>query len=219
MYSAANMKTREKVFDLILHKSPCTAAQIGKKLNLTPAAVRRHLEYYEKAGDIEVKMIASSSSAGRPARHYVLTPKAQDTRGNDYLEISKQAITKLREVIGDNAVEEMAVERADLIHKVYAEKSGEKKTIEQRAKILDEVLTELDFASSVSFRNIGGHQALQLCQAHCPIQGLAAEFPEFCVTETNVFSEILEVDVRRLATLAQGSHVCTTHIPLDRSEA
>ncbi|MFT4246319.1 MAG: ArsR family transcriptional regulator [Micrococcaceae bacterium] len=219
MYSTANMKTREKVFDLILHESPCTAAQIGKKLNLTPAAVRRHLEHYEKAGDIEVKMIASSSSAGRPARHYVLTPKAQDIKGNDYLEISKQAIAKLRQVIGDKAVEDMALERTELIQRAYTKKSGEKKTIEQRAKILDEVLTELDFASSILFRNIGGHQALQLCQAHCPIQGLAAEFPEFCITETNMFSEILEVDVRRLATLAQGLHVCTTHIPLDRSEA
>ncbi len=55
---------------------------------------------------------------------------------------------------------------------------------------------------------------MQLCQGHCPVQHAAERFPELCEAETAVFSRLLGVDVRRLATLAQGDHVCTTHIPL-----
>ena len=54
---------------------------------------------------------------------------------------------------------------------------------------------------------------LQLCQGHCPVQHVAAEFPELCEAETDAFSRLLGVHVQRLATLAQGDHVCTTFVP------
>jgi hypothetical protein len=37
--------------------------------------------------------------------------------------------------------------------------------------------------------------------------------------ETEVFSRLVGVDVRRLSTLARGGHVCTTHIPTGRLSA
>ena len=61
--------------------------------------------------------------------------------------------------------------------------------------------------------------SVQLCQGHCPIQQLAAQFPVFCDVETEVFSRLVGVDVRRLSTLARGGHVCTTHIPTGRPAA
>jgi predicted ArsR family transcriptional regulator len=58
--------------------------------------------------------------------------------------------------------------------------------------------------------------SVQLCQGHCPIQQLATQFPVFCDAETEMFSRLVGVDVRRLSTLARGGHVCTTHIPTGR---
>jgi predicted ArsR family transcriptional regulator len=55
---------------------------------------------------------------------------------------------------------------------------------------------------------------VQLCQGHCPVQHVAAQFPQFCDAETDAFSRLLGVHVQRLATLAHGEHVCTTFIPL-----
>ena len=31
-----------------------------------------------------------------------------------------------------------------------------------------------------------------------------------------LFARLLDVDVRRLSTIAAGAHVCTTHVPLGR---
>ena len=57
-------------------------------------------------------------------------------------------------------------------------------------------------------------RSAQLCQGHCPIQDIANEYPEFCEQETAMIAELLDVDVRRLSTMAAGAHVCTTHVPL-----
>jgi predicted ArsR family transcriptional regulator len=54
---------------------------------------------------------------------------------------------------------------------------------------------------------------VQLCQGHCPVQHVAERYPQLCDAETEVFSRLLGVHVQRLATLAGGAHVCTTHIP------
>ena len=45
------------------------------------------------------------------------------------------------------------------------------------------------------------------------MQHVAARFPQLCEAETEVFSRLLGVHVQRLATLARGAHVCTTHVP------
>jgi len=53
----------------------------------------------------------------------------------------------------------------------------------------------------------------QLCQHHCPVAHVAEQFPQLCEAETEVFSRLLGKHVQRLATIAHGDGVCTTHIP------
>ena len=42
---------------------------------------------------------------------------------------------------------------------------------------------------------------------------MAEQFPQLCEVETRTFSRLLGVHVQRLATIAHGDGVCTTHIP------
>jgi len=57
----------------------------------------------------------------------------------------------------------------------------------------------------------------ELCQHHCPIAHVAAEFPQLCEAETEALSKVLGTHVQRLATIAHGDGVCTTFIPSARS--
>ena len=81
-----------------------------------------------------------------------------------------------------------------------------------------------NFAASRALPNGGGVEhpgeapGSQLCQGHCPVQHVAARFPQLCEAETQAFSTLLGVHVQRLATLAHGEHVCTTHVPGKSSE-
>jgi predicted ArsR family transcriptional regulator len=41
---------------------------------------------------------------------------------------------------------------------------------------------------------------------------VAAEFPQLCEAETEAFGRLLGTPVQRLATIAHGDGVCTTHV-------
>lgn len=78
-----------------------------------------------------------------------------------------------------------------------------------RAEALAGALTAEGYAANASTIASGG----QLCQHHCPVAHVAAEFPQLCEAETEVISRLVGTHVQRLATIAHGDGVCTTHIP------
>ena len=71
------------------------------------------------------------------------------------------------------------------------------------------ILTKEGYAANNHSQGIGE----ELCQNHCPIAHVAAQFPEICEAETEAFSVLLGTHVQRLATIAHGDGVCTTFIP------
>lgn len=221
----AEDRTRDRVLSAVLEHGPVSAAELGEMLNVTPAAVRRHLDALTEAGVVEVKRVATSGTgAGRPARRYVLTSRGQSTIGDDYLDIARKALERLADLGGASAVEDFAHERFAAMEARYrplVDAAGS--DIAARSRALAEALTADGFVASAATVHgkspLPAHLAsVQLCQGHCPVQQLAAEFPVFCDSETAAFSRLLGVDVRRLSTLAQGGHVCTTHIPTGRAQ-
>lgn len=226
-------RTRDRVLSAVLEQGPVSAAELGDSLGFTPAAMRRHLDALSQEGLIEVKRVRSSASgAGRPARRYVLSQRGQTSLGTDYLGIAVAALAQLAEAAGPEAIEDFARTRFSGMEERYrpiVEAAGPE--VEARARALADALSADGFVGST--KTVGLPQprgqvgstsrpvmlSVQLCQGHCPIQGLASAFPAFCDQETDVFARLLGVDVRRLSTLAGGGHVCTTHIPLGRITA
>lgn len=208
--------TRQLVLDLVVEKGPVTASVIARILNLTTAAVRRHITTLEEQGEITEHEIVLTAprGRGRPARHYVATDAAHARLHDSYAEIATRAMTYLAQVAGEDAVESFAASRSREIERKYApivRAAG--RDPRARAQALADALTQDGYAASV--RDIGGGNfAVQLCQGHCPILDVAEGFPQLCEAETQAFARLLDVHVQRLATLAGGEHVCTTHIPV-----
>ena len=208
--------TRARVLDLIAEKGPVSAAQLAKVLSLTPAAVRRHITALEEAEQIEVHSpaLTGKRGRGRPARHYVLTPKARTSFAEGYSDLANRALRYLSQVAGDKAVDSFAAARGrDLERRYAAVVQSAGKDPSERARALADALTLDGYAASV--RDVGdGSFAIQLCQGNCPVRDVAGEFHELCDAETQAISRLVGVPVQRLATLAGGEHVCTTHIPI-----
>jgi predicted ArsR family transcriptional regulator len=80
---------------------------------------------------------------------------------------------------------------------------------EERVEVLADALTAAGYAAVV----VPTANGVQLCQHNCPLAHVAEEFPQFCEAETEAFGRLLGSHVMRLATLAHGDGVCTTHIP------
>jgi predicted ArsR family transcriptional regulator len=106
-------------------------------------------------------------------------------------------------------VKEFAKNRAEDITKRAAQILANKKNLSEKSDALAKFLTDEGYAANNHSQGIGE----ELCQNHCPIAHVAAQFPELCEAETQAFSDLLGTHVQRLATIAHGDGVCTTFIP------
>ena len=216
-------RTRDRVRQAISEDGPLTATALATRLGLTPAAVRRHLDLLLEQRAIEEHEPSTTAGRGRgrPARAYVLSEAGHLGMDSDYDDVATSALRFLAEHAGEEAVGEFARERiADLEQRYAAELARSGGDVASRAHALATALTANGFAASTRPVLAGTPLAgVQLCQGHCPVQHVAAEFPQFCDAETDAFSRLLGVHVQRLATLAHGEHVCTTFIPLSAVSA
>lgn len=216
MADAQDANTRQQVLDLVVEKGPVTASAIARILGLTTAAVRRHITILMESGEIAEHEPATVAKRGRgrPARHYIATERAHMHLADGYSDLAVKALRHLGQVGGEEAVDSFAAARSREIERRYApivRDAGKDPRV--RAQALADALTQDGYAATV--REIAnGTFAVQLCQGHCPIQHVAGDFPQLCDAETQAFSRLLDVHVQRLATLAGGEHVCTTHIPV-----
>jgi predicted ArsR family transcriptional regulator len=213
----ATTQTRDRVARAVLEHGPVTAAEIACTLGLTPAAARRPLDALEDAGLVRAREPLPSAvrGRGRPARAYVLTDAGHASMTTAYDDLAASAIAYLAEQLGPEAIEGFAARRVADLEQRYApvvEAAGD--DVSGRAEALANALAEDGYAASTRpVTTPAGDVGAQLCQGHCPVQHVAERFPQLCDAETEVFSRLLGVHVQRLATLAGGAHVCTTHVP------
>ena len=206
--------TRRRVLELIATDGPVTAAQLARDLHLTAAGVRRHLACLEQEGRISELAAhhAGPVRRGRPARRFVVARSGQATLSHRYAEVANQALAFLARTSGPDALQRFADERIALLERAVAPAvAAAGDDMARRADALAEALDAEGFAASV--RPVPGLPLVQVCQGHCPVQDVAAAFPQLCEAETKAFARVLGVHVQRLATLSSGGHVCTTNVP------
>ena len=202
--------TRQRVARSILVNGPSTAAALAERLDLTPAAVRRHLDQLVDDGLVEARQprAVGVRRRGRPAKTFALTERGRDGFDQQYDHLAADALRFLAETGGDEAVRAFADRRVALIEDRFGVVSAARPDL-GATEVLAEVFTEQGYAASVRELPMGE----QLCQQHCPVAHVAHEFPQLCEAETAAIANVLGRHVQRLATIAHGDGVCTTCIP------
>ncbi|KUH87532.1 MULTISPECIES: metalloregulator ArsR/SmtB family transcription factor [unclassified Mycobacterium] len=213
--AGADRHTRGAIVQLLLESGPITAGEIGERLGISAAGVRRHLDALMDAGDAQASAAAAwqHTGRGRPAKRYRLTPAGRAKLSHAYDDLAAAAIRQLREIGGDDAVRAFARRRIDGILAGVTEGPDD---VESKADRVAAALTEAGYATTVTSVTPapGPIHGIQLCQHHCPVSHVAEEFPELCETEREAFAEVLGTHVQRLATIVNGDCACTTHVPL-----
>ena len=208
--------TRGAIIRLLLESGPITASRIGEHLGLSAAGVRRHLDALIDAGDAQANRAAAWQQAGRgrPAKRYQLTAAGREKLEHTYDDLASAAMRQLRELGGDEAVRTFARRRIDAILADVKPTAGTKSgDVEVAADRIADALTVAGYATTTT--RVGGPaRGVQICQHHCPVSHVAAEFPELCEAEQKAMAEVLGTHVQRLATIANGDCACTTHVPL-----
>jgi predicted ArsR family transcriptional regulator len=214
--------TRNRVARSILDHGPSTAAELALRLELTQAAVRRHLDALVSEGVVEPreKRVYGSRGRGRPAKSFALTDSGRDAFDQDYDRLAADALRWIARMAGGGERGEAAV--ADFARARVAEQAEqyrralERVPPEERTRALAEALSRDGYAAtahSAPASTGGTPGGEQLCQHHCPVAHTAEQFPQLCEAETEVFSRLLGTHVQRLATIAHGDGVCTTFVP------
>ena len=213
--SGNDRHTRGAIVQLLLEAGPITAGEIGERLGISAAGVRRHLDALLDTGEAQSSAAAAwqHNGRGRPAKRYRLTAAGRAKLGHTYDDLAVAAMRQLREIGGDDAVRTFARRRIDTI---LAGVTDGPDGVEPTADRVATALTKAGYATTVtSVTPVAGPiHGIQLCQHHCPVSHVAEEFPELCETEREAFAEILGTHVQRLATIVNGDCACTTHVPL-----
>ncbi|MDZ5663540.1 winged helix-turn-helix transcriptional regulator [Nocardioides sp. S-58] len=200
----------------ILENGPSTAADLALRLDLTAAAVRRHLDHLvaEEVVESRERKVYGTRGRGRPAKVFGLTEAGRDSFDQQYDDLAVQALRFLAETQGEGAVLEFARRRVAFVEGDYAAVTAVDPELSP-AEALARVFTQNGYAASV--RDLapvnGVSMGEQLCQQHCPVSHVAHEFPQLCEAETEAIGRVLGTHVQRLATIAHGDGVCTTCIP------
>ncbi|MFC0526906.1 helix-turn-helix transcriptional regulator [Phytohabitans kaempferiae] len=211
--AAVDGRTRDRVARLLLEHGSATAGELGAELGLSSAAIRKHLDAMLADGVVvsRERPVRGHRGRGRPARVFVLTDAGKQDCGTHFYDgMATAALRWIARTGGEAAVAEFAAEQVSgLEARCRAALEGAGADPLARAEALAAALTAEGYAANASTIASGG----QLCQHHCPVAHVAAEFPQLCEAETAVISRLMGTHVQRLATIAHGDGVCTTHIP------
>lgn len=199
-------ETRRLIMSAMLTSRPVTVAELAEKVGITPAGVRRHLDKLLAEGLAELAEADASAPAtrGRPAKHYQLTRDGRERNGHGYDDLALAAFAEVEALGGRDAVKNLARKRAE---KVLGDVAGEG-DVDKRTRDVAAAFAAHGYAANAD--NVGS--SLQLCQHHCPVHAVAAEYPEICEAEHELIAELVGAAVSPLALIANGDGVCTTHI-------
>lgn len=207
----AQTGTRERVLTLLLELGPSTTSTLSGRLQLSAAAVRRHLDALLADGTVSIREPRVRSplrGRGRPARLWALTDAGHAAGPSAYDDLAAGALRFLSEQAGAEAVQAFAARRVGELEARYRDRIDPLPATDRPAA-LAAALTADGYAATTSLQGTG----VQLCQHHCPVRHVAEEFPQLCDAETAALGRLLDVHVQRLATIAHGDGVCTTFIP------
>ena len=207
-------KTRDLVARAILERGPATAVDLAEQLAITPAGIRRHLDSLVEDGILEPREAHVTSvnmrGRGRPAKVFVMTDNGREKFEHSYDDLAVSALKFMASKNGAHLVTEFAAARAEEIERKAAHKVSSQSSMKDRVSALADHLSSEGYSATIAARGNG----VEICQHHCPVAHVAAEFPELCEAETEVISKMLGTHVQRLATIANGDGVCTTFIPV-----
>ena len=217
---AANTTGRVRVARVLLEAGPQTSTELAERLGVTPAAIRRHLDAMLEEGTVTARELPQRGARGRgrPPRQYSVTPAGRSLAGPQaYDDLAADALRFLALTGGAEAVEAFAQARVAELESRYEHAMTAlpaDATDAARVAALAEALTADGYAADSAQVGSGTTAVGQmLCQHHCPVHGVAAQFPQLCEAETAALGRLLGTHVQRLATIARGDTVCTLHVP------
>ena len=203
------MPTRRAIVQLLKTEGALDSVSLGRRLKLTPMAVRQHLYalQQEKLVTAEVRPVPR----GRPAKYWSLTPDAARLFPDAYAELSVALLTAVEDTFGPSGMRRLLGTRLTHQQADYASKIPASLPLEKKLQRLAKVRTEEGYMAEVRRERPG---TFLLVENHCPICAAATACQGFCMSELDLFRSVLGpgIQVERTEHIVGGDRRCAYRI-------
>jgi len=199
--------TREELLRALKTQGPQTAATLSRSLQISPTAVRQHLERLQAEGWVELAGLQRGS--GRPRHVYALTPQADRLFSQQYDRLALDLLSALERLSDEGELlRRVLAARRQIWHERYGPRLAGKSLTEQIA-LIGEMMSERGNLAEQAIEPDGTYL---LIEHHCSIGQVAVRYPILCEEEQTWLQEVLRTRVERLQSRASGDPACTFRV-------
>lgn len=201
---------RDRILFHLKTLGPQTAAQLARRLDVTPMAVRQHLQAL--SGEGLVSHEEERRKLGRPARVWSLTRAAARRFPDAHAGLAVELLEAVRRTFGDDGLERLVGECSRLQRTGYvAQMPAAGAPVQERVAAIAAIRSGEGYMSEWSSAH---DESWLLAQNHCPICTAAAACQSFCRDELSIFRELLgsDVTVTRIEHVLAGARRCAYRI-------
>ena len=203
-------RAEEGVLYQLKTRGPQVAAQIARRLSVTPMAVRQHLYRLKAAGLVDFS--DERRKVGRPARVWRLTGDAAARFPDTHGDLTVEIIGAVRAAFGEAGMDKLLVERTRRQKDEYrARLRPAGSSLAKRAHALAEIRREQGYMAECTRAADG---SMLLVENHCPICAAAATCQGLCREELSLFRAVLggKARVERIDHILAGARRCAYRI-------
>ena len=202
-------RARDRVLLQLKTRGTQAAAQLARRLAITPMAVRQHLAALE--AEELVVWEDQRRGVGRPTRIWSLTPRAAERFPDTHADLTVDLLASMKDAFGEDGIDKL------LSARMRRQLDAYKKRIPARTAPLAKRV-----ASLATLRREEGYMAewrrdgdgFMLTENHCPICAAAAACQGLCRDELALFRRVLgrKVRVERIEHMLEGARRCAYRI-------
>ena len=172
-------------------RGAASAAELARRLEVTPMAIRQHLAALEREGLVLHR--EERRRVGRPARVWRLTPRAAERFPDTHADLTLELIGAVRDVFGEEGLDRLIHARSAHQRASYAAMlPDEDAPIAERVAALAKLRRDEGYMADWSAEADG---SFLLFENHCPICAAATLCQGFCRDELDLFRTTLGADV------------------------
>ena len=201
-----------------------TATQVAERFHVHPNVARHHLDKLAAGGYLEVAVErAEGAGAGRPSKHYRVSPDAKVDLTGDVpvhsddlvLSLLGRALALLPHDKAEAMAEEVGQEYGLAMAQglAGADLALGQRSLRSAMQAVADALTAHGFAAHADQRN----NQLRIVNNHCPFGDVAIEHPVICAVDRGMVKGMLtalygDADVATMQSLPQGDTFCATSV-------
>ncbi len=205
-----NAPARERILFHLKTRGPQSAAQLARRLGVTPMGARQHL--FKLADEELVDYEDERRPVGRPVRVWQLTESAQGRFPDTHADLTVDLLEAVRRTFGEDGLDKLITERSRQQEKDYRARMPAKSApLEERVAALVGIRREEGYMAESSRRRDG---SFLLVENHCPICAAARVCQGICRDELALFRKLLgrEAQVERTDHVLAGARRCAYEI-------